>query len=620
MASPLRFGLEIELHGIRLTFRKHGDGNDWWAPAVGAQSQEQTMIGLESILVPPDPAGFLDVTGNIQWQSDWGFRGVGDAHASMELRIAGHPAKTAGFCILELGTAAAPVDDHAYWISSRKAAKAFVAAMDHLKLQTPAVDSHALRDEGEHKGFWWFPLQTLVEEYNRRVHGELHLEPRFERFQLTKSPSILQFENGVHPRGLDPVTNTPVRWDAYVSFWGGDKRWADVQVNYQLNVRTLSSNLDDWIASWSSIWAESVSLRLREAIGFRAVRLDSPIGDVRPAPTIEMYRSQTYAAMWRRAREQVDAHFIIPSSAGTMTALIKGLLTYLLVASSITIAANGNSTQKNSFPQLPKTSPVSIAREIVRLRPALAPFFAQLAQLPVIPPAVPPPPAPGPPVVITPPGAPAALLPVERARLIAIDRLRHRASLTGPIGKLPTTPPLIAEERNQPPVFPLAPFSDNDGGLLAALGPPDPLPSYFNALWGITFGTLPALNDTNRYGFLADMNTAPADGGPVWQCAWAAEVNSSMPASAYPTPVALGMPAGGLNEIKMLFESRYGRCKLNVGFNPYHSDWLFNRSYKTIVSLLAGAAGLVAVTPAVDAAFADDTTLSQRFTRDAPIH
>ena len=291
-------------------------------------------------------------------------------------------------------------------------------------LQTPPVDPGVVQD---FHSVQWFPLQSLLDNYNNRVKNELHLPAQF---QLEKSPSILDLENGVHHSlPLEPVEH----WDAYVSFRGQEKPWADVQVNYQLSVRTLSDNLDAWIRSWSSIWAQSVVVRDQD--NRHSVQgLDSDIGDARDTPTKDIYRTQTYAAMWRRAKDQVDAHFKIPTSAGLVTPLIRGLLTYLLVASSVSISTDDASTSKNLFPQLPKTSPVSIAREILALHrlvhPAtaltapLAPFYAQLAQLegpPV-----------GPPIVTMPRGATAAPLPVDRARLIALEELRRYTSLTGP--------------------------------------------------------------------------------------------------------------------------------------------------------------------------------------------
>jgi len=171
-----------------------------------------------------------------------------------------------------------------------------------------------------------------------------------------------------------------------------------------------------------------------------------------------------------------------------------------------------------------------------------------------------------------------------------------------------------------PPLKPFAPFSHDDGGLLSAVFDPlnpgaGPGIPYFRGLWGVTFhAPSPGLNAQNHYGYLADMKKKHGDPEPVWYCAWAAGVYSSMPATAYAAPAVVPRPyemsVGGNNEIKMLFESRYGRCLLNVGFNPYFSDFLFNRSYKSIVRLLAGPAVVVRVVPAVDEAFPDSPAVS----------
>jgi hypothetical protein len=113
MANTLRFGLELEMHCIRLTFRERGT-NNYWAPAVAPVEQEQTMMGLDSILVPLNGgAGYLNLAPphNVIWESDWGFRAVGDAFGTTWIAPAG---QNAGYCILELATAANRVDDHGY--------------------------------------------------------------------------------------------------------------------------------------------------------------------------------------------------------------------------------------------------------------------------------------------------------------------------------------------------------------------------------------------------------------------------------------------------------------------------------------------------------------------------
>ncbi len=68
------------------------------------------------------------------------------------------------------------------------------------------------------------------------------------------------------------------------------------------------------------------------------------------------------------------------------------------------------------------------------------------------------------------------------------------------------------------------------------------------------------------------------------------------------------------NGVRILFESRYGHIKLNLGFNPCISDVLFNWSYLSIVHLLAGAAREAVVRPNIGAEFADNPAIYQDFT------
>lgn len=115
MANILRFGLELEMHGVMLTFRDRATGT-FWVPATAGVKPEQTMIALETILEPQDVGnGFLLQGGTINWESNWGFRGVGDAHGQTSITLVqGGPQYQAGQCIIELATAANPVNDYAY--------------------------------------------------------------------------------------------------------------------------------------------------------------------------------------------------------------------------------------------------------------------------------------------------------------------------------------------------------------------------------------------------------------------------------------------------------------------------------------------------------------------------
>jgi hypothetical protein len=263
--------------------------------------------------------------------------------------------------------------------------------------------------------------------------------------------------------------------------------------------------------------------------------------------------------MWRLAKAHAHQHFAPPANVGTATPLVLALITYVLVANSITITAVGNATSKNSFPQLPKTSPASIARAIEGIAPNAAAFFRRLAV----------------------PGGDDVL----QAQDSSVNFLRNRAQLVLAPGNLPQTAPLPDAVR----------FSDNDEGILA---PPvsanfmDTWYGAFNNANALVPGSPPTNPLGNKMGYVAT---------PPFYCMWANEVNSSLPATVF-----LG------NEIKMLFESRYMRIKLNIGFNPYIDDFMFNRSYLSLIRLLADPAQVNAAQAAINIAFPDDPPRKQQ--------
>ena len=119
----LRFGLELEMHGIYFTFKRE-DSFVFWDPTPSAALRERhiedTMIAQESILVPlnpplaPNPPFLNAATQKVNWENEWGFRVVGDSHATATIKPVGGVPSTAGSCILELATAAAPVNSYNY--------------------------------------------------------------------------------------------------------------------------------------------------------------------------------------------------------------------------------------------------------------------------------------------------------------------------------------------------------------------------------------------------------------------------------------------------------------------------------------------------------------------------
>jgi hypothetical protein len=72
--SQFRFALELEMHGIFLTFRQPNTEN-YWVPAVDPVEPEETMIALNDILIPQNTgeAGYRNPNPpyNIIWESTW---------------------------------------------------------------------------------------------------------------------------------------------------------------------------------------------------------------------------------------------------------------------------------------------------------------------------------------------------------------------------------------------------------------------------------------------------------------------------------------------------------------------------------------------------------------------
>src|SRR3954471_18908083 len=107
--------------------------------------------------------------------------------------------------------------------------------MDHFA--TNPVVAGEIQDAA---GYKWYPIQELLNNYNNRVQA-LPARPGFvpNRFKFVKSAGMTSLENGTHANALGH------NWDAYFRCNGADNRWCDVQVNYQIGLRTLYDNLDN---------------------------------------------------------------------------------------------------------------------------------------------------------------------------------------------------------------------------------------------------------------------------------------------------------------------------------------------------------------------------------------
>jgi hypothetical protein len=370
-----------------------------------------------------------------------------------------------------------------------------------------------------------------------------------DRFKLIKSPRLVALEGGTHP------SYNGQNWDAYVSFHPGFF-YCSVQVNYQIGLRALYDRMPSWTAAWSSMWATRTS----------GGPLDPDVGDIRSVGLFDMYKSQTYAAMWRMAKAKVEEHF--EGNAGVGHDLLKALITYLLVCCSINVP-NDVDFIKNNFPQLPKTSPASIARAIEALDPNMVPVSQALAR----------------------PDNPD----VNFLQELSLNTLRDLTKMVGNPGYLPTTAPYVIPPNAGPlpgPQTGYAKFSSFDGNLVSGPAPPN----FKNTFYG-TFDSNHVLDNANKHGFLA---------GAPFYCAWASGVNSSIPAIQVPQ----------LNDVIMTLESRYDRSLLNIGFDPYIQDFLFNRSYLSLVRIMLGQAVRDGLQVQVGADFPDNGLQQQNFPND----
>ena len=110
-------------------------------------------------------------------------------------------------------------------------AKAFVATLDYF-----INDNPKLPEQIQDVGFRWYRLDHLLDEYNRRVQ---QLSPELgeafwpNRFKLKTSADIRDLEL------VDPNDPVSPGWCAYFRCRGGDDKFCDVQVDYQMSLRSL---------------------------------------------------------------------------------------------------------------------------------------------------------------------------------------------------------------------------------------------------------------------------------------------------------------------------------------------------------------------------------------------
>lgn len=578
MEAPVpapRFGLETEMHGFMLSFMRTDAGEMifWKQPPVldanTTVKMDTTMVGASPILVPLDdstykPHGQPD--SNVMWISDWGFRAVGDAFGGITVkrlipRISLNELQDVGIgkCTIELQTAAQEVTNVDYWVFARRCLQAFRNTMTNFSCSTFEMDSDLLMISA--KADRWIPLAEFVAAYNSAVDA-IQAPDGFARdkFKFRISDRLQDLAAGtatgeIGPRwtpivaierGFDIVVKPPT--PAYNQPWGhpvpanSPVLYCDVQLTYDMDLRSLFTDMADWQAMWASTWVYQFS------DGVVDVKLDSTNGLQRwkKVPTTDIYSTQLCKSLWTTAALAADFHVNsidlthLPAG-GTGRPLLKALVTYLFVAGASTYPEGNTSTAKNSFPQLPKTSPASIARALSVMFPNFAPQLQSLS----------------------------TLNEVERAVLAWSQ-----------IADMVLQPPQLASDG--PCQGAMRTYANREGGPLVK--PIGNMNAYFRNMWTGTFnltGIAAAYPANNGFSSLAPFHIP-----------WAKDTQSSRPAAR--TPGVDGM------DLKILIESRYSSCKLNQGFNAYATDAMFKQSYLSLVRFLAPAA-LANATNAVNA-------------------
>jgi hypothetical protein len=129
----------------------------------------------------------------------------------------------------------------------------------------------------------------------------------------------------------------------------------------------ILNDLDGWRDTWGSTWLFEFGTpddQIR--------KLDPPNGLERWRNPVQddAYRTQTYKAIWTTAKlaaMDLVAHLDMSSLPPVGQQILTSLIVYLFVTGAVNFQAGGTSTRKNYLPQLPKTSPASIARTIAAM-------------------------------------------------------------------------------------------------------------------------------------------------------------------------------------------------------------------------------------------------------------
>ncbi|OQO06172.1 hypothetical protein B0A48_08760 [Cryoendolithus antarcticus] len=430
----------------------------------------------------------------------------------------------ATFCVLELNSSAQEIGNYEFWIQLHMCSRVFHMAI--LQFADPGSAKQADRLPTN-----LYPLAEFVKEYNSRVDrielpaGIVDFRPLF---RVRLSDSIKRLAAGEDPR----FKKKKERWSPFFKVAKGrSQEYCHVQVNFQVDLGWLGTNVDTFARLWWHTWVhrfrkelpplETDVLVFVHEFSFRFVSVD------------EVYRTMQFAALWRVARKRA-AQLVTEHGVGRLIeparSQIIGLLTYLLAAGSLLPSRAMGLTVKNIFPLLPKTSPAALARAIVA-QDASGAALETLANL------------------CTDDVAATAeqLVQVEMRSLFNLVR----------DGDLRVTTPQFA--------YPGLP-TFNHGVGRRNIFDGDPPPN-FAAMWQAALEPInPDYNRAHNFGFY--------EGAP-FHVAWSSDVRTAVP------------PTSGTSPPRLTFESRYATCILNIGWNPGSLSYMLEKSYLPLISEFA---------------------------------
>lgn len=533
MDADMRFGVEVEMEGLIFTLSKMPPAGvrAFW-PVLPGQDVEQSMIGKRPILIPL--SNTFPGAGPINWRGNWGFVVSGDSLDDSE----GH-----GQCHFELGSSANYVSDHRHWTLFRAAAKAFRDSIAELRGAGAGAPDFTTPERS------WYNITRLVQIYNNKITGfaatpiAQGIDLDLWRLRLSGDMLGLQAPGGAAGGG----------WQGYLCVIH-DSIVCDAQVNYEIDLASLITDQGSsaWYPLWNHLHVAKISNVLPTSLN-QPPGYDPPSGyqkNLNGVPDYLVYRNVMQLGLWKAAVEQAEAFVKShpePFAAGANSEAIDrfrkqvtALLAVMFACEAI-IPTTGRGETKNTYSQLPKTSPSNAALQIYhasgiadaqeRLRRYTASKIAADALAVVM-------------------------------KLRSLDGLKKYLPHAHPINwtfsndEMPPydqrTDDVELFESTKPAV---TRFSGNfkDG---------------FTLMWNSTF----AIQENN-----ATLTGAPYgySSGDPWHVRWAL-ANTSLPAVRW---------GQSQQSVKLVFESRLGLNRFNLGFNPDAHDEYFVLAYKNLLKL-----------------------------------